>query len=94
MNLNNKTFIGFIEDNKDPKKMGRCKVRVPSIFTSEIPTADIPWAMPFKDLNGNQFNAPEIGKVVSIIFNNGNKYKPEFIYAEHYNINLENKLNI
>ena len=85
-------FVGFIEDNKDPKKMGRCKIRVPSVFTSAIPTEDIPWAIPYKDLNGNQFNAPEVGKVVSVIFNNGDKYKPEFIYAEHYNINLENKL--
>ena len=85
------TFIGFVEDNNDPKKLGRCKVRVHTIF-DDIPTEDLPWAAPFKDLNGNIFNAPEVGKVVTIIFDNGNIYKPEFIYADHYNINLENKL--
>ena len=89
--LKNQTYIGIIEDNKDPKKQGRCKVRVYTIY-DDIPTSDLPWAAPFKDLNGNEFVAPEIGKVVSIIFNNGNIYKPEFVYAHHYNINLEKKL--
>lgn len=84
-------FVGFVEDNKDPKKLGRCKIRVHTVYDT-IDTANIPWALPFKDLNGNVFNAPEVGKVVSVVFNNGNIYKPEFIYAEHYNINLENKL--
>ena len=28
----NKTYIGAVEDNKDPKKLGRCKVRVFDIF--------------------------------------------------------------
>lgn len=90
--IKHKFFIGFIEDNNDPKKLGRCKIRIPTIFDDGIPTEDIPWASPWKDLNGNEFNAPEVGKVVSVIFNNNNIYKPEFIYAEHYNINLENKL--
>jgi len=84
-------FIGTVEDNKDPKKLGRCKVRVHTIY-DDIPTADMPWASPFKDLNGNKFVPPEVGKIVSVIFNNGNIYKPEFIYANHYNINLEKKL--
>lgn len=89
--VRDKIFIGFVEDNKDPNHLGRCKIRIHTVFDN-IPTEDLPWASPFKDLNGNEFNAPEIGKVVSVIFNNDNIYKPEFIYAEHYNINLENKL--
>ena len=89
--LKDEIFIGIVEDNNDPKKKGRVKVRVQTIYDS-IPTSDIPWATPFKDLNGNQFNLPEKGKIVSVIFNKGNIYKPEFIYAEHYNINLENKI--
>ena len=28
----NKTYIGTVEDNNDPKKLGRCKVRVLDIF--------------------------------------------------------------
>ena len=85
-------FIGIVEDNADPKRLGRCKVRVPTVFDDPIPTADIPWASPFKDLNGNEFVPPEVGKIVSVIFNSGNKHKPEFIYAQHYNVNLEKKL--
>jgi len=86
-----KTYIGIVEENNDPKKLGRCRIRVIDIF-DEIPTGDIPWASPWKDLNGNEFNVPEKGKVVTVIFDSGNIYKPEYIYADHYNINLEKKL--
>lgn len=84
-------FIGVVEDNDDPKKLGRCKIRVMNIF-DEIPKEDLPWASPWKDLNGNSILVPELGKVVSVVFDNGNPYKPEYIFAEHYNINLEKKL--
>lgn len=89
--LKRNIYIGVVEDNKDPKKLGRCKVRVFNIF-DEIPVDDIPWASPWKDLNGNGFTVPEKGKVLSVVFDSGNKYKPEYICAEHYNINLEKKL--
>jgi LAS superfamily LD-carboxypeptidase LdcB len=86
-----RTYIGIVEDNNDPKKLGRCRIRVIDIF-DEIPVQDIPWASPWKDLNGNGFNVPEKGKILTVIFDSGNIYKPEYVYAEHYNINLENKL--
>jgi hypothetical protein len=87
----NKTYVGVVEDNQDPKKMGRVKVRVMDVF-DEIDVEDIPWAMPWKDLNGNEFNLPDKGKVVMVVFDQGNQDSPEFIYADHYNINLEKKL--
>lgn len=87
----NKTYVGVVEDNQDPEKMGRVKVRVMDVF-DEIEVEDIPWAMPWKDLNGNAFNTPEKGKVVMVVFDQGNPDSPEFIYSDHYNINLENKL--
>ena len=86
-----RTYIGLVEDNEDPKKLGRCRIRVIDIF-DEIPVEDIPWASPWKDLNGNYFNVPEKGKIVTVVFDSGNIYKPEYIFSEHYNINLENKL--
>jgi hypothetical protein len=89
--LKRKTFIGVVEDNNDPKKIGRCKCRVLNVF-DDIPAEDLPWASPWKDLNGNQFIIPDKGKVVSIVFDEGNIYKPEYICAEHYNANLEQKL--
>ena len=87
----NKTYIGVVEDNKDPKKLGRLKIRVVNVF-EDIQTEDLPWANPWKDLNGNQYNLPEIGKVLVVIFDQGNENSPEYIYADHYNVNLENKL--
>lgn len=89
--LKNKTFIGIVEENKDPKKIGRIKARVASIY-DEIPMDDMPWCKPYKDLNGNQFTVPDIGKIVLVIFDEGSIYKPEYISSEHYNINLEKKL--
>lgn len=86
-----RTYIGVVEENQDPKKLGRCRVRVIDIFDN-IPKDDIPWASPWKDLSGNEFNVPDIGKILTVIFESGNIYKPEYIYAEHFNINLENKL--
>ena len=86
------TFIGVVEDNQDPRKLGRVKVRVINVF-DEIPKEDLPWAFPRKDLNGNEFKVPDIGKVVTVKFDNGSVAAPEYIAAEHYNINLEKKLS-
>lgn len=90
--LKDSTYIGVIEDNNDPKRLGRVKARVINIF-EDIPTEDIPWASPFKDLNGNEYNVPDIGKIVTIIFDQGNPYRPEYIFAEHYNNNLKSKID-
>jgi hypothetical protein len=87
----NKTYVGVVEDNQDPERIGRIKVRVMNVF-DELSVEDIPFASPWKDLNGNQFNIPEVGKVVMVVFDSGNPDLPEYIYADHYNINLENKL--
>jgi hypothetical protein len=95
----NKTYIGTVEDNNDPKKIGRCKIRIFDVFDEkdkndkyEISLEDLPWATPWKDINGNSFNLPEIGKVVTVVFENGNKNNPEYISSDHYNVNLEKKL--
>ena len=87
----NKTYIGPVVDNNDPEKIGRVRVRVMDVF-DDLKDEDIPWASPWKDLNGNQFNIPDKGKVVTVIFENGNKNNPEYISSDHYNENLEKKL--
>lgn len=89
--ISNKIFIGVVEKNDDPKRLGRVKVRIPLYF-DEIDIDSIPWARPWKDLNGNEFSVPDVGKIVSVVFDQGNPYMPEYIFAEHYNINLEKKL--
>jgi hypothetical protein len=86
-----KTYLGVVEDNKDPQKLGRLRIRVMDIY-EELPKEDLPWASPWKDLNGNEFNVPDIGKVLIVVFEHADVYKPEFIFSDHFNINLENKL--
>ena len=87
----NRTYVGVVEDNNDPKRLGRVKVRVLDVFDN-LEVEDIPFATAWKDLNGNMYNTPDIGKVVIIVFDQGNIESPEYIYADNYNINLENKL--
>jgi hypothetical protein len=86
-----KTYVGVVEDNLDPNKEGRLKIRIVDVF-DEAKTEDIPWASPWKDLAGGQIGIPEKGKVVICVFEQGDSYKPEYISTEHWNINLENKL--
>lgn len=41
--------IGVVEDRLDPLKLGRCKVRIFRFHTdnkTELPTSDLPWAIP------------------------------------------------
>jgi hypothetical protein len=90
--LNIGTYIGPVVDNLDPERLGRVRVRAINVYDS-IPVEAIPWATPWRDLNGNSAYIPELGKMLTVVFDKGNKYKPEFICAEHYNYNLEQKLS-
>ena len=65
----NKIYFGLVEDNIDPKRKGRIKVRVQSIF-DDIILSDIPFALPYKEFVGENFAVPAIGKIVNIIFEN------------------------
>lgn len=42
-------FLGVVEDRRDPQKMGRVRVRIFGVHSeskTEIPTEDLPWAVP------------------------------------------------
>ena len=46
--MNNIFYIGVVEDNNDPLKVGRVKVRVAGVHSSDktiLPTEDLPWAI-------------------------------------------------
>lgn len=90
--LDNKVFFGIVEENKDPNRRGRVKVRVQSVF-DDIPLEDIPWASPSVSLDGKSYNVPAIGKIVSVVFTWGDQYQPYYIYSNYYNVNLQNKLD-
>jgi hypothetical protein len=84
-------FVGIVVDTKDPRKIGRIRVRVQNVF-DKINIEDIPWSSPHASLGGKAFEFPALGKVVRIEFDNGNIYSPIYIYSWNYNINLQDKL--
>jgi hypothetical protein len=85
-------YVGTVEDINDPKRLGRVKVRVQSVF-ERIPLEHIPWAHPFASTpHGKTFETPPVGKIVNVTFENGNMYSPHYISTEKYNINLQDKL--
>ena len=88
----NKKFFGIVKDNNDPDRENRCKVKVINVFDG-LDVDDLPWAIPYKDLNGIACSLPDKGKVVSIEFDNGDIYTPVYRYSEHYNVNLKDKLD-
>jgi Gp5 N-terminal OB domain len=52
-------FQGVVENRLDPLKLGRVQVRILGIHTentSEIPTADLPWAYPIQPLTSSAMN--------------------------------------
>lgn len=87
-----KTYLAIVEDNNDETREGRVRVRVFNIHADDTPVDQLPFASPWKDLNGNGSNVPEKGKVLMVVFESGKKDNPEYIAAQHYNINLEKKL--
>jgi LAS superfamily LD-carboxypeptidase LdcB len=86
-----KLYMGIVEENYDPNRKGRIKVRVQSLY-NDIEVEQIPYASPFMDLAGKEFKVPAIGKIVNVLFLTNDLYEPYYIFSENHNINLENKL--
>lgn len=80
-------YRGAVLDNADPDKLGRVKVRVFGVFTEDIPTAAIPWAVPAMPLFAGAgagygcFAVPEVGSHVFVFFEAGDIYQPVY-FAE------------
>ena len=57
--------MGVVEERADPLGLGRCKLRIfgwHTDNTSELPTADLPWAVPMLPINNSRsFSAPRLG---------------------------------
>jgi hypothetical protein len=59
-------WIGIVEDNNDPLKLGRCKVRIFGHHTAksqgDVETDDLPWAIAIHPVNTpNLYGAPKVG---------------------------------
>lgn len=78
MNQYNGKFVGIVEDNNDPDKLGRLKIRVPSVY-GNITLEAIPWAVPdfpFSSENQGFVFIPDKGALVTVEFLNGSIYTP------------------
>lgn len=74
------SYIGRVVDNKDPDKLGKCKIRVFGIF-DEVSDEDLPWAMGDQGFVGSvvgSFIVPPVGCTVAVTFENGDLYFPEY----------------
>jgi len=69
-------YRGTVQDNEDPKEMGRLRVSVPSLFGSETTTWALP-CMPFGGLDQQgMFFIPEINSQLWIEFEEGDMSRP------------------
>lgn len=91
MELSRDFYVGIVEDNKDPNRKGRIKVRIQTLYHT-IPVEDIPYAYPIASLAGKEFQIPAIGKLVNVVFLSDDLYSPYYMYSENYNENLQRKL--
>jgi hypothetical protein len=86
--LRNTSWLGEVVDIEDPQKIGRIKVKVFGKF-DELDNESIPWAYPGNNITagsadgGSFFSVPKLGSIVSIKFDNGNIYYPEYFFNQH-----------
>lgn len=74
-----KRYNGIVEDNNDPERIGRCKIRVMGLYDN-IETDFLPWALPdfsFVGIKGS-FVVPELGSVVNVYYDDDDIYQPRY----------------
>lgn len=86
-------FRGIVEDRNDPKKLGRCRIRVFGVHTDKkdqsptdgVPTDHLPWAEPvISPLEGGMsgfglWSVPLQGSQVLVYFEEGNVMYPRYL---------------
>jgi hypothetical protein len=92
------SWLGEVVDIEDPQKIGRIKVKVYGKFDS-IPNESIPWAYPGNNQTGGSksgggfFSVPKLGSIVSIKFDNGNIYHPEYFFNQKISDETKTEIN-
>lgn len=73
-------FIGVVEDRNDPRRMGRCRVRIvgkDSVFLNQTPKESLIWATLATPVNDNNVYAPKEGdRVIGFYLDGDNKQEP------------------
>jgi len=88
-------YRAIVEDNKDPLKLGRVRVRILGLHTDNraeqddyeyLPTNELPWAYPIypvmsPTISGENFafGVPEQGSIVAVIFKDKYYQEPYYI---------------
>lgn len=88
------SYLGTVEDNNDPEKLGRLRVRI-ALYT-DLQTDELPWAAPLLGSYGNSsfgggINIPEVGSQVRITFPSRDLTAPYYSGAEW---NKQNKVTL
>lgn len=76
-----KRYTGKVIDNKDPQKLGRCKIRVFGIFDEIKDSDDLPWAIPDFNFIGStigSFVVPPVNSIVQVYFDHNDIYLPHY----------------
>lgn len=79
------SYLGCVEDNNDPEKLGRVRVRVAPYMDLDIDK--LPWASPILGSCGNStnscgLNVPEVGSQVRVTFPSRDFTAPYYTGAE------------
>jgi hypothetical protein len=93
--LRDRIWVGPVVDNNDPEKLGRCRIKVFSLF-DDLEDSAVPWAFPVS--NGmfaggpggmGSISIPKIGTIVRVSFSEGNLYSPEFYGIQTINRKMQ-----
>lgn len=84
------SYMGCVEDNNDPEKLGRIRVRIAPF--SDLSTEELPWACPLLGSHGNSseyggLNIPETGSQVRVTFPSRDFTAPYYSGAELNEVN-------
>jgi hypothetical protein len=85
-------FVGRVESNDDPQRLGRARVRVFGKF-DDLAVEDLPWAWPgngtgFGQDGGSSLSIPKNGSIVEVEFDSGDLYMPVYKSAAEPSPNL------
>src|SRR5271157_807958 len=73
------SYFGVVINNQDSDKLGRCQIRVYTLFSDNIKDDELPWALPEFSFIGStigSFIVPPINTIVMVHFDHGDIYNP------------------